>query len=40
VQPEGAIMITPFVEALRDDWLDPYGHLNEGYYNVAFANAG
>src|SRR5215471_17055496 len=29
-----------FREPLRDEWLDPYGHLNEGYYYVAFANAG
>jgi acyl-CoA thioesterase FadM len=29
-----------FREPLRDEWLDPYGHLNEGYYCVAFANAG
>ena len=33
-------MQEPFVEALREDWLDAYGHLNEGYYYVAFANAG
>jgi acyl-CoA thioesterase FadM len=26
-------------EPVKDDWLDPYGHLNEGYYLVAFANA-
>jgi len=29
-----------FREPLRDEWLDAYGHLNEGYYYVAFANAG
>lgn len=33
-------MVTPFTEALRDEWLDAYGHINEGYYYVAFANAG
>lgn len=26
-------------EALRDDWLDAYGHLNEAYYLVPFSNA-
>lgn len=26
-------------EPLRDDWLDAYGHLNEGYYVVAFGEA-
>jgi len=28
-----------YSEAVKDDWLDPYGHMNEGYYLVAFANA-
>ncbi len=26
-------------EALRDEWLDAYGHLNEAYYLVPFSNA-
>jgi len=26
-------------EPLQDAWLDAYGHLNEGYYVVAFSNA-
>ncbi|MDH3453344.1 MAG: thioesterase family protein [Gammaproteobacteria bacterium] len=26
-------------EALRDAWLDAYGHLNEAYYLVPFSNA-
>lgn len=26
-------------EPLRDEWLDAYGHLNEGYYVVAFGEA-
>ena len=26
-------------EALRDDWLDAYGHLNEANYLLPFANA-
>ncbi len=26
-------------EPVKDDWLDPYGHLNEAYYLVGFANA-
>ncbi len=26
-------------EALRDEWVDAYGHLNEGYYVVAFSEA-
>lgn len=26
-------------EPLQDAWLDAYGHLNEGYYLVAFSNA-
>lgn len=26
-------------EPLRDEWLDAYGHLNEGYYVVAFSEA-
>ena len=26
-------------EPVRDDWLDAYGHLNEGYYLVAMSNA-
>ena len=26
-------------EPLRDEWLDPYGHLNEAYYLVPFSNA-
>ncbi|MEQ9488492.1 MAG: thioesterase family protein [Alphaproteobacteria bacterium] len=26
-------------EKLRDEWLDAYGHLNEGYYVVAFSEA-
>ena len=26
-------------EALKDEWLDPYGHLNEAYYLVPFSNA-
>jgi acyl-CoA thioesterase FadM len=26
-------------EALREDWLDAYGHLNEAYYLVPFSNA-
>ena len=24
---------------VKDDWLDVYGHLNEGYYLVAFSEA-
>jgi len=28
-----------YSEAVKDEWLDPYGHMNEGYYLVAFANA-
>lgn len=26
-------------EPVQDNWLDAYGHLNEGYYLVAFSNA-
>jgi len=26
-------------EPLRDEWLDDYGHLNDGFYAVAFGNA-
>ncbi len=26
-------------EALQEDWLDAYGHLNEAYYLVPFSNA-
>lgn len=26
-------------EPVQDAWLDAYGHLNEGYYLVAFSNA-
>lgn len=26
-------------ESLKDDWLDGYGHLNDGYYTVPFGNA-
>ena len=26
-------------EPVKDEWLDPYGHLNEAYYLVGFANA-
>ena len=26
-------------EPLRDDWVDGYGHLNDGYYAVPFGNA-
>ncbi|MEQ8664133.1 MAG: thioesterase family protein [Rhodospirillales bacterium] len=26
-------------EPVQDTWLDAYGHLNEGYYLVAFSNA-
>jgi len=26
-------------EPLKDDWLDAYGHLNEAYFLVPFANA-
>ena len=26
-------------EELKDEWLDPYGHLNEAYYLVPFSNA-
>lgn len=26
-------------EPVQDSWLDAYGHLNEGYYMVAFSNA-
>ena len=26
-------------EPVQDSWLDFYGHLNEGYYVVAFSNA-
>lgn len=33
-------MLTSFAEALREEWLDAYGHLNEGHYYLAFANAG
>jgi acyl-CoA thioesterase FadM len=28
-----------YSEPVKEEWLDPYGHLNEGYYLVAFANA-
>ena len=31
--------VTPHREELRPEWLDAYGHLNEGYYLVAFSNA-
>jgi len=33
------VIVTPHVESLREEWLDAYGHLNEGYYLVAFSNA-
>lgn len=32
-------VVTPHREQLRPEWLDAYGHLNEGYYLVAFSNA-
>lgn len=32
-------VVTPHREELRPEWLDAYGHLNEGYYLVAFSNA-
>jgi acyl-CoA thioesterase FadM len=32
-------MVTPFTEAVRQEWLDAYGHLGEGHYLVAFNNA-
>lgn len=28
-----------FSEPVQDSWLDPYGHVNEGYYLVGFADA-
>jgi acyl-CoA thioester hydrolase len=32
-------MLVPFTQAVREDWLDAYGHLNEAYYFVALTNA-
>jgi acyl-CoA thioesterase FadM len=32
-------MLTPFTEAVREQWLDAYGHLSEGHFLVAFNNA-
>jgi len=31
--------LKPYSIPLQDNWLDHYGHLNEGYYLVAFSKA-
>ena len=31
--------MAPLMEAVREEWLDTYGHMSEGYYLVAFNNA-